>query len=229
MSTRSLTTKIEEVKQYLRLEYATFARASFLPDMASAEFVYIIPIIGRTEYNVLLTNYEASIATNSTALDADDAALLSAIRWASVPLCFYLLAPELYSSINAGGIMQKHNTDQGQIASSKWAFKELRLDLLTKGMSAIDRLLDFLDSSTPGTYAAWEASDNYTQAKDRFIQTTAQFSECYNINYNRITFLKLTPIMADVEQEHIFLTICSELFAAFKTKLIMRRSLDNTK
>ena len=103
--------------------------------------------------------------------------------------------------------MVKNNTDQGQMATTKWGFKEFRLDCLTKGMSSIDRLYEFLDKSVSGTFAAWEASENYTQFKNRCIRTTAQFNEYYNISNNRRTFIKLGPTMADVEQEYILPTI----------------------
>jgi hypothetical protein len=224
---KTLTTKTEEVALYIRLEKANIRPELFAADMKRVEEEYIIPVIGENEYAALLSAYEASIAAPPTSLPSEDAALLNAIRWASVPLCFYSVAPTLFQSITSGGIMVKSNTDQGQMSTTKWGYKEFRIDCLKKGMNSIDKLYEFLDKSTPGTYAAWEASENYTQFKNNFIQTTAQFNNCYYISNNRNTFLKLKHIMQDVEQEYILPTISNELFAALKTKLVNNTGLSS--
>jgi hypothetical protein len=183
---------------YLRTFLSGIQRASTDPvDIAAevdlVEQEVIVPILGTAQFAALQTAFDGE-ANGVPWQDADLEALWRKVAYVIAPLVYYKKLPGIYAKMGGNGVTI--NAAEGTVPVTKWGFEKLSRNLLDRGVSAIDALYKFLDESTPGTYALWEASGSYTQHVGQLIQTTAQFNEvCPAIGNNRRVFMALKPII----------------------------------
>jgi hypothetical protein len=94
--------------------------------------------------------------------------------------------------------------------------ENLRKTFRQQGWNKLDLALAYMETNKD-EFATWTASEEYTLTKDHFINSTKEFNQIYNINNNRLVFMKLRNFQTLVEDFDIAPLIgidyCSELKA----------------
>jgi hypothetical protein len=197
--------------------------SSYSPDVDAAMRDFIVPILGQTLTNSLVAAYQASVAeTSPTAMTSPLKDLLPKVQDVIAPLGYLNYLPKNLITSDDGGLTTAVDSETGRTGITLWQYKILAKQLWEDGQRATDALYLYLDTATAGTFPDWESSDGYTQFKDAFIQTTADFNKQYHINESRYTFVKMKAVMKDVEDLVIEDRISPELMVALKTKLKAR-------
>ncbi len=101
----------------------------------------------------------------------------------------------------------------------QWQVADVKNYFLRKGYSGIDTMLAFLEKNK-ADYPLWVASDAYTVTLKFFINSSTAFSEEYNINNSRRTFLALQSVMKKIEAFEIEPTLTSDLFDLVKAEIL---------
>lgn len=193
--------------------------SSYSPDVDAAMRDFIVPILGQALTDSLVAAYQASIASTPTAMTSPLKDLLPIVQDVIAALGYLKYLPKNMATSADGGLTTAVDSETGRTGITLWQYKILAKQLWDDGQRATDALYLFLDGKASGTFPTWESSDGYTQFKDAFIQTTADFNKQYHINESRYTFVKLKSVMKDVEELVIEDRISPELMAALKLKL----------
>ena len=116
-------------------------------------------------------------------------------------------------------------TDHKKI-SSQYRIEDIKKSFKEAGYEGIDVLLEFLEDNA-STYSKWKSSGAYTVFKKFFINTAADFSDYFNINSSRLTFLSMKATMKKVEEFEIRPAISKALLDKIKTGIAGTLSSDN--
>jgi hypothetical protein len=173
-------------------------------------------ILGEVTYTDLETKYRASLSTPFTALSASNAKLLDRCRKVVAPLA--LLQAARMSTLNHGdgGLTVAVGEDMEQ--AQKWKVDGYYDALHDEGFAAIEQLYLFLEKNK-ADYAAWVASDAYSEAFQFLINTATEFSRHVNINESRWTFKNFQPAMDMAEQLFILPAIGAAYYAELKARI----------
>jgi len=211
----------DELQRYLPVEYTNeFDRVA--PFIAAAERQYIRSLIGKAQYEVFSSTYEAAGTVDNIA----DPELKTAIKYCQniITNLGYLLAiPSLSLVIGASGFQVRSNSDTKQ--AFKWQMDELKMSLLELGFSAIEDLLIHLEES-PDKFPEYIDSDQHRRNEDFLIQTAAQFTEHFNINGSRYTFSTIAYIMKRIEVQTVAKLFGSNFVQSLKSGEIEGKQLE---
>lgn len=166
-----------------------------------AELEFIIPLIGKEQYDDINDAYNATTPT----LSSEQAALLPYLQKALAPYSMYLWIPSGQLSIGDNGI-RIANTETHKTAF-QWQIDKLERSLIRQGGVAADSLLQFLEENK-SDYTLWTDSESYNDFKSTFITSALQFSKIYAaLGYSRTNFIAIRSTMKMIED----LDIQSEL------------------
>ena len=129
--------------------------------------------------------------------------LLEKIRRALGPLGLFLDTDELGIVIGDSGItvdnQQGHRSpaNEAKIAKAKE-------NLYTRGMAALDRLLDYLERNI-FKYPDYADHKGMTQVTSCLLKTAYEFQDvgCVNIEYSALTYRHLLPILVQLQERYI--------------------------
>lgn len=200
-----LISKIEELKLFAAPANLGTIEETFLPCLAHVEETYLLPELGRIQYETLLTAYENSVRdVNQVALSAKYAALLKECRKVLAPLGMLHYKNSTLSQISDAGSVEKA-TDSGY-AVRLWVTNLQNDTLFQEGMRALDNLLDFLERKK-FDYPLWMEGEGFSEYSSFLLRTTKQFNNEVNIGMSRRLFKSLRPEIKFAEEmivkEHI--------------------------
>lgn len=187
-------------KKYVKYNFSS-AEVNSLLDTAPAERKYVKPILGNTLYNSLNTQVDPGPVVNPVLLDL--------VRAAIAPLTVYMDLPLLQTQLGDTGL-RTLLSEQTQ-AAHRWEFNQVRDLLEDKGCEAIDQLIVYLYENAGAL--GWTP-----QTQKLIFNTGSEFTKFYNLKYPYRTFLTLTDIIAEVEDQYIRSSIGDTYFEELRDK-----------
>lgn len=166
--------------------------------LATEEF--IIPAIGKAQYEALLSFYDGGVSEETEAVKASLAALLLKVQLPLAHLLYYTGLATLNVSITDAGLQIIEG--DGWKAANPWQVDDLRRHFCENGFKGLDYLLTFLEENQEN-YALWKASEAYTLERANFINSVRDFNRQLQINNSRFTFQALRPNMSRVEDLYL--------------------------
>ncbi len=202
---------IEEIKDFLPVS-VTFSFQDILPFIKQAERDYIIPAIGKEQYEEIDEAYNAETPD----LDEEQEALLEKIRVPLASFAYMLWIPWGQVQIDSSGI--RIVTNENIKTAFQWQVNALEESAMSSGYSGLEALLEFLEEGKD-TYTTWADSDAYTEYKKHFIYSAKIFNQYFNIGSNRRTYMALSAIMNRIEETLIKNTIGVESYNEIKQQV----------
>lgn len=206
-----LVTTIEEIKQFLPVS-KSLKLDIIKPSLNDAERI-IEETIGSGFY-AELDIYNANPTPENLYFEK----LITKLKDSISFLAFHIGFDDLNTIISNQGIHRIENDEDGIKALFQRQEENLKTNYKVKGYNKLDLALQFLEANK-AQFATWAASEEYTLAKSNFINSAKKFSSIYNINNNRLFFLKLRNFQALVEDFDIKPLIGHQLFAQLKTEI----------
>lgn len=176
-----------------------------------AERDYLKPILGTTEYNNLLA------ASASLPYTGADLALYNELKEPLAQIAAYLAVPDLDLNWSTHGFTV--HKDENSAPASQTRVDALRTSQLRKGMAGFDALLEWLEANK-ATYTDWAAGEGYTELKQGFVNTTAEFNAVVDINNSRYLFQRLRPHRRKVEQYELKSYLGTDLYDEIKAEIL---------
>jgi len=206
----ALTKTIAEIKEVLPKLYSTVSNTSTLPNTYRAEYKYIVPVIGTTLYNSLVTAYEANTLT------VKQLQLVKHIRLASVAYATLDEIGLFVLTLQDSGAkkVQQGNTEPIRA----WEVADLKTTLVNMATDGMELLITYLlDNKTD--FAEWTSSDAYTKINMLLIKTGADLNEQYTIYQPQRSFFILKSLLYDVQFLYLYKTIGEELVVYLRDKV----------
>ncbi len=199
----------EEARKYLAVN-AAFTFGSISPSIKRAEREYLIDVMGKELLGVLDTAYNAEDGLTDRLT-----ALLPYAQAAAVNLGFMLYIPIGNIQISEKGIQVV--TEENRKPAPLWAKEELQNTLKDSGFADLEALQMFLDENQ-NNYPEWVDSSAFDRVKELFVNTASAFSQIYPIGNSWRTFVRLKPIMRNVEEDLFVSALGEEYFNELKEK-----------
>lgn len=196
----------DSLRDYIEVS-VSLSLEDILPSINQASQTYILPILGKVQYDAVMSACEG--AASDEDLTNDMKPLVNKVR---LPLANYALAvaiPRLQTMISSAGV--QINSNNSQKTAFGWQVKQAVESYLKAGDAAADALLDWLEENKL-TYTDWAESSAYTVFKNCFVNTTAIFQAIRSINGSRKMFLQMKPYMEYIQDKHIKGTIGKEYY-----------------
>jgi hypothetical protein len=168
---------------------------NFAPFIDQAERDFIIPYIGKDQYEALVSAYNED---GSGEMDDTDLALLLKVQAAVAFYMEYLWIPSGQVSIGDNGIRVAYT--ETQKPAFAWQIKDLRREVIRQAGSAMDSLLEFLEENKDD-YDLWTESDVCPEYNDTFVRSAKEFTKFYSpLGNSRLNFLAIRPALKRVEE-----------------------------
>lgn len=204
-----LVTSLNELKEVLPKLYSTVSNTATLPNIDRAENKYILPIIGNTLYQALLTAYAANT------LSVTQLSLVKKIR----------LAAAAYATLDEVGLFVLTLQDGGARKIQQggtepvraWEIQEMKNTLANMATDGIEQLLSYLFTNK-GDFADWTDSDNYKKLSKLLIKTGAELNDEYTMFQPQRCFFIMRNIMNDVQLLYLENTIGKSLLEYLRDK-----------
>lgn len=190
-----LIASIDDFRKYIPIDVNTNFK-SIKPHIEDAERRYILPLLGKDQYNTLASAFEGGT------LNAELTELLPLVQR---PLAYYaqmLAIPHLTSTFGDLGIRQHRGEDSDP--APRWLQEKLQFGALREADTYADELLAFLEENASGTkYAAWYNSDANTRNAGFIVYSTSIASRHIDIGESRRIFLRIRPNIQEIEKRII--------------------------
>lgn len=185
-----------------------------------AEEDILKPLLGRTEYDNLVT------ASGSLPYTGNTLALYNKLKAPLAQMAAYLATDDLDVNVTSFGFTVKKTEDESPASQMRVA--KFKMSQLRKAMSGFDRLLTWLEEEK-ATYTDWANGNGYTELKQGFLNTTAEFQDVVEINSSRYLFMRLRPHRRKVESTELKNVLSSDLYDEIKAEIVAGSiSADNT-
>ncbi|MGB1317303.1 MAG: DUF6712 family protein, partial [Flavobacteriales bacterium] len=183
-----------------------------------AERKYLKPILDTAEY--------ANQVAAAGSATGNDLALYNEIKDALANIVVYLAVPKFDTNMTSHGFTVKKTETEAPASQAR--VQNFRLSCLHDAMIGFDELLTFLETNK-ATYTDWAGGEGYTELKQGFVNTTAQFNEFVDINDSRYLFMRLREDRTKVERTELKSFLGEALFAEIQAEIVSDTvSADNT-
>jgi hypothetical protein len=179
------------------------------PFLQTARDIFLVRYLGAELVEVLEANEVPERATK----------LLTLTQSALGPLAIWLGNAEL--SVRFGDKGFTVESKQGEsVAASDTKIGKVEESLERRGFQYLDQVLEYLEANA-SDFPEWTESRYYTLRGGNYIQSTTQFQEIglVDINYSRLTFESLRPVMSMIEMRFITELLGDTLDRTLRTKL----------
>jgi hypothetical protein len=187
--TKEKNVNAEEIKQFLpvnmQLKFDTIA-----PSLALVEQNYIIPILGNSLFDKLVSFYEADTP------DEEYEKLLQFVQFSECRLAYWKGYNTMSVMITDKGASREVNTDKTLFKYERTALLE---ELKNDGFDQLDVVIEFLEKNIE-KFPEFSDSEYYPNLSNSFIPNTSTFNKIFNINNSRLVFLKMKYFIRDVER-----------------------------
>ncbi|MCX6305529.1 MAG: hypothetical protein NT040_11225 [Bacteroidetes bacterium] len=199
---------------------------NWLPYLADAEDMFIIPAIGQSLYDAILDSLESVPVdviesadpisdpgvgghrlppTNAEILEA----LILKVRKALALYALYLGIDEMSVSVSSAGI-QVLQSDTHKPAP-QYQIMNLKETYLTRAHRQVDLILSFISKNVD------QLPDCLPPVAPYFLRNAEEFQLQCDIHSSRRVFLSLMPIIGSIEKKYIKPTLSAGLFDSLKT------------
>lgn len=226
-----LFSDINEIRQKVTLN-DTLKLPEIRPQISRTERSQIQPLLGNEFYNELAEAYAGALVILETKPEAEKKKikdsgtqylLMSEKYWpvmeivqdAIANITFMNAIDQVQVSIGASGVSISVNDTKK--TAFQWQIDNLKYQFASDGFNALNELLLYLEANLTD-FPVWAASEAYFEQKKFFVETAEIFSENYQINANRMTYLTLRYIMKRVEWNDVRTKISEPLFLKLKEK-----------
>lgn len=174
-----------------------------------AELQFLIPEIGQVAYDDLHTKY-----SNNT-LDANHTKLLKLCQRAVAYYATLLFIPVGQLQLSDSGI--RIQVDEHFKQAFDWQVDNLEESCRNAGDNCIEQLLAFLETNK-ATFTVWAGSPAYTQFKEWFVNSADLLNSLVSVQIPRRIFRRVLPEIRKVQENHVYTTVCKELYDELKTQ-----------
>ena len=187
------------------------------PHMQNAETGFLLPVLGRGMIEELQEFYDEVPQGELTPVQLKMKTLLEKVQFAIVHLGYFTGFDFLSVSVSDMGF-SRIESDR---AKSLYKYQEdnLRDYYRVAGFNALDDILCYLEENA-ADFGEWRLSTEGTVFRQLFIPTAKSFSEIVFINASRLTFLRLRPHMAFVEQTRVLPLLGQPIFDEIKAGML---------
>lgn len=203
---------IAEIKAHASAFAKNMEWATLAPHVEQAESKFIVPLLGRAQYDALTTAYQ-----NAT-LSVAQAALL---RYAQRALAYYTLyeaLPFLSLIVSDMGVQEQQSREGTSAPARTTVSKIARDQALQNADQAADAMLTFMEENDTD-YPLWAGSLAFTKTKELFINNATEYSKWLNISDSKRLFLALRPYLEIAEEEYIRPAIGDDMYNDLKAKM----------
>lgn len=199
--------KYAEANQSLKYE-------TVRPSIDTAETEFLIPVIGRTQYDILDAGWNA----DPVSLNAIQTDLLVKAQKALASYTLYEYTPFAEVQISDAGL--RTNRTENNPGAFKYQVENLRNGLLSRAHKYLEEMLEHLEKNI-GLYPDWGNSKEFNKYRSLFITTGGEFKEHYpNLEHPRQLYLKLLPSFYLIEELTISPSIGDDFYKSLKAKSV---------
>lgn len=164
------------------------------PLLEAAETDYLRPLLGDTlteEVDGIYWNLQPPERTPSEAevLRVAQRAVLHLALWSNFDVLSVRVTDQGF---------QRQETDSWHPAY-KYQEDNLRKQFRNTGLNALDRLLELFEKNIE-EFPRFATSPAYTVSQKELVRSTAEVQDVYDINSSRLVFLRLRPVLHQVEE-----------------------------
>lgn len=202
-----------------------FDKISVKVILATEDLINLIgnELFVKAETHYLSVNYQAESPTPQLAF------LDQLVQHIQLPIAFMATLWHHQSndlSHEDTGRKNKLNKDTESIAW-EWQYNRDDAAALRNYQKAYDRLIRFLNANAD-SLPEWTESDAKKKSLSLFINTTEHFNSLFAIDDSPVFFLRLAPIMREVERKYIKPILGTEKFDELKAAIISGDELTET-
>jgi hypothetical protein len=162
----------------------------------------VIDLIGKTTYDLAVTEYQKESAQND--------AFIFAVRYPIAIQAYREYAPHNDVSHTNQGRLNRLEKDQK--SAFQWQIDNDNEALERSYYKALDDLIKYLDTNIE----SWKETPEFKQTHHEFISTAKDFDSVYPIGKSRLLFLKMSPAIDLCENLEIIPRVGKELIATIK-------------
>lgn len=218
----SLIRTTDQFRQHVVVNYGV-AIESLAPDLRLVESQRLRPLLGPAlfnELNALSDDALEALLLPSGAADVRGP-LLQLVQRAVANLAAleYLALNQVQISDSGVHIF----SDGARKTAFQWQINDLKAGFRRKGFNALEEVLEYLDAHLDDpALAAWATSEAATASHRQLLATARAFSEHYDINSSRLTYLALLPTLRKVERFQIEPVLGTAYYLELREQLMDR-------
>jgi hypothetical protein len=221
--------KMEEIRKYVQVSSSADFN-NLVPHIFNAEQTYLIPLIGQETYDLLQSLYNHCADGYVTATMGDLSStgssseiqhlerLLTLAQSAVIHLAYFIGYDMINSHITDGGFKRVESDHVKSLF--KYQEDSLKKYFKTAGFNALDTILQYLEVNID-YFESFKGSDQYTVSQSSFIPGTEVFNRIVFISGSRLTFLRLQPHIALIEQTEIRSVMGEAAYSALKAEMAL--------
>ncbi|MBO4906228.1 MAG: hypothetical protein J5486_04215 [Bacteroidaceae bacterium] len=181
--------------------------------LLAADQLYLMPVLG-SQLMATIEGYLAAELSAGHELAAGQRSLLRLARTAEAYLGLFCDFDALQLRITDQGFQRQQTENYG--SPYKYQEDRLRHTFQTRGLNAIDQLLDLIEATQPEGY---DSMPSCVTTRTDIVQRTREVNAVHFINNSRLVFLRLVPCLMAVERTALQPLIGWRLFTALKQAL----------
>jgi len=156
----------------------------------------IIPFISQEEYDILETAYHANTLNPTQTL------LLTSLQPAIAYFVYLHLLTTNRLQVGAMGVQENRSDDGTSSPASFHAIADVKEETAMMAYNLLDWALYFMEANK-SSFAAWTASDSYTELKKCFVDNTKVFNQHVRAGNSRHTFLSIRPEILFIQENEL--------------------------
>lgn len=174
--------------------------------------LFIVPLLGDEMADAITRLYE-SVPKSSI-----ESKVLNECQCAVANLAFWYNFNELQIRITDQGFQRQESEEGSFTGTYRYQEDQLKANFKAKGFDAIEHLLELLESNLD-TFTAFKKAPAYSQSHAGIVRNAREVDGIHYINGSRIIFLRLCPIMRQVETTYLQPLIGQPLYKALREAL----------
>ena len=171
--------------------------------LQAADDLFLTPLLG----DDLMERMETVYGSQSTATELEKK-LLKMLKKAEANIAFWYDFQELNLRITDQGFQRQQT--ENFTGAYKYQEDELKRSFRNKGFNALDNILAFLELYS-SEFEEYLSAPAYQDLRQRVVQTPQEVNEVYFINNSRLVFLRMLPILREVEDTKLPLILGESL------------------
>lgn len=183
------------------------------PLLAAAEEDFLRPLLGDVVMDEVIGIFENLLPPDRTEAESS---VLRLARRAELNLALWANFDTLSVRISDQGF-QRQESDSWRPAY-KYQEDNLRRGFANAGFNSLDRLIDYLETHLD-EFPKFAGSPAYTISQRSIVRNTADVQDIYDINNSRLVFLRLRPLLHQVEELCLQPVLGNKLYDALRAWL----------
>lgn len=174
--------------------------------------LFILPLLGTEMADAITDIYGKEDITSL------ESRVLHECKCAVANLAFWYNFPELQVRITDQGVQRQESEEGSYKSAYRYQEDQLRANYKAKGFNAIERLLELLETHIE-EFESFSKAPAYKQSRTSLVRNAKEVDAVHYISGSRIIFLRLCPIMRQVEATYLQPLIGQSLYKALRSAL----------